>query len=307
MLSCSMDIVTMFPVRKSKKQKQGFRDAVQSYCERLGYAVSVEKGSCGSRNLIIGDPHNAKYLVTAHYDTCARLPFPNLITPCKVLPFVLYQLFQVLYIFAGAWLPGVLIGILTSSPKIGGLIGGVMTYVLIICMLVGPANRHNANDNTSGIVTVLEIARTMPENLRNRVAFVLFDLEEAGMIGSASYQKAHKSETTHQTVLNLDCVGDGNEIIFFPTAKLRKDGETLVWLYKVIGRYGEKTIDVREKGFVFYPSDHTQFPCGVGIGAFHRSKWAGPYYSRIHTPKDTVLDETNVNILRAALTTLICQ
>ena len=33
--------------------------------------------------------------------------------------------------------------------------------------------------------------------------------------------------------------------------------------------------------------------------------WAGLYLSRIHTPKDTILDETNVNLLRAALTTLI--
>ena len=60
-----------------------------------------------------------------------------------------------------------------------------------------------------------------------------------------------------------------------------------------------------EKGFAYYPSDQKQFPYGVGIAAFRRSSWAGLYCSRIHTKKDTVLEETNVNILRAAIVSLI--
>ena len=307
MLAGPKDVLHQFPVRKNKRQKKAFRDAVQSYCEGLGYAVSVEKGSFESHNVVIGDPNAAKYLVTAHYDTCARLPFPNLITPCNLIPFILYQLFQVAYIFLGALIPGVGIGLLTGNPELGGLMAYILVWLLLAMMLLGPVNKRNANDNTSGVVTLLEIARTMPENQRHKVCFVLFDLEEAGLIGSASYRKAHKKETERQIVLNLDCVGDGDEIVFFPTKKLRKDGEKLSWLYKTIGRYGDKSIDVREKGFAFYPSDQTQCPYGVGIAAFHRSKWAGLYLSRIHTPKDTVLEETNVNILRAALTTLICQ
>lgn len=299
-----MDVLEQFPVRKKKRQKQEFRDAVQSYCEQLGYAVCVEKGSFGSQNMIIGDPKTAKYLVTAHYDTCARLPFPNLITPCNLVVFILYQLFQVLYIFLGAFLPGVAVGVIFANPELGGAVGYILVWFLLAMMLVGPANKHNTNDNTSGVVTVLETIRTLPENLRGKVCFVLFDLEEAGLIGSASYRKAHKAETDKQIVLNLDCVGDGDEIVFFPTKKLRKDGKKLSWLYKSIGRYGDKTINVREKGFAVYPSDQTQFPYGVGIAALHRSK-IGLYLGRIHTPKDIVLEITNVNILRACLTSLI--
>lgn len=304
MLVCPMDVLEQFPVRKNKRQKQAFRDAVQSYCKNLGYPVSVEKGSFNSHNVLIGDPKDAKYLVTAHYDTCARLPFPNLITPTNLLTFIAYQLFQVVVIFLMAFVPGVAVGVIAGNPELGGAVGYVLVWVILAMMLVGPANKHNANDNTSGVITVLEIIRTMPENLRGKVCFVLFDLEEAGLIGSASYRKAHKAETNKQIVLNLDCVGDGDEIVFFPTKKLRKDGKKLSWLYKAIGRYGNKTIDVREKGFAVYPSDQTQFPYGVGIAAFHRSK-LGLYLGRIHTPKDTVLEITNINILRACLTSLI--
>ena len=45
MLTTPMDVLKQFPVRKSKNQKQAFRDAVQSYAQRQGYPVTVEKGS----------------------------------------------------------------------------------------------------------------------------------------------------------------------------------------------------------------------------------------------------------------------
>ena len=92
MIQRPMDIVHQFPVRKSKQQKQAFRDAVQSYAESLGYSVTVEKGSLGSHNVVISDPSKAKFLVTAHYDTCARMPVPNFITPCNVWLYLGYQL-----------------------------------------------------------------------------------------------------------------------------------------------------------------------------------------------------------------------
>ena len=77
------------------------------------------------------------------------------------------------------------------------------------------------------------------------------------------------------------------------------------WLLRISGTWGEKSIRIREKGFDYYPSDQKNFLYGVGIAAFRRSKWAGLYCSRIHTKKDTILEETNVNILRAAIVSLI--
>ena len=173
-------------------------------------------------------------------------------------------------------------------------------------LLCGPANRHNANDNTSGVVTLLEIARTLPENQRHKVCFVLFDLEEAGLLGSASYRKAHRKATDSQLVLNLDCVGDGDHIRLFPTRRLKKDRKKLTSLYLACGYFGKKDVLVQEKGFSVYPSDQANFPWGVGICALRKGK-AGLYLSRIHTRRDTVLEETNVNILRAALTTFLCR
>lgn len=303
-MNTPMDVVKNYPVRKSKKQKRAFRADVTQWLQNLGYPVCEEEGSFHSCNLVIGDPQRARYLVTAHYDTCARLPFPNLITPCNFWTFLLYQIFICLMLMLPALAVGGLVGYLLHSFNIGYFLFVVLLWAAIVLMLIGPANSSNVNDNTSGVVTLLEIARSIPELHRKNVCFVLFDLEEAGLIGSASYKKKHKREIPNQLVLNLDCVGEGDDIYFFPTAKLKKSKERLAPLQKLAGDYGKKSIAVRTKGFSIYPSDQSNFPYGVGICALKRG-WAGLYLSRIHTPRDTVLDETNVNILRAALTTLI--
>lgn len=305
MLTVPMDILNQFPVRKTGKQKAAFCTAVQAYAESLGYVCREEKGSFGSRNLVIGDPETADFLVTAHYDTCAVLPVPNLITPCNFFLFFLYQNFVAVGFFLLAILIGVGVGLLAGSAEVAGWAGYAALWVILVCIMVGPANRHNANDNTSGVVTVLEIARTLPENQREKVCFVLFDLEEAGLIGSASYRKTHRNQITRQLVLNLDCVGDGDHLMLFPTRKLRKDKDKLTSLYQACGYFGKKSLLLREKGFAIYPSDQMNFPYGVGICALRKGK-LGLYLSRIHTPKDTILEETNVNILRAALTSFIC-
>ncbi|MBQ3503834.1 MAG: M28 family peptidase [Oscillospiraceae bacterium] len=304
MIAKPIEILQMFPVRKTKDQKQSFRDAVQVYAEGLGYPVAVEKGSFGSQNVIIGDPKTASFLVTAHYDTCVGLPVPNLITPCNPLLYIGYQLFvTVVMCFIPALVYGAAWFFLRDTYS--AFLCAYFTFLLeLVYMRVGAANPSNANDNTSGVVTVLEIARSMPENRRERVCFVLFDQEESGLKGSKSYRKIHKEETDRQIILNMDCVGDGDQIMFFPTRKLKKDRRKLNPMFTCCGQFGEKNIAIRDKGFSVYPSDQNNFPYGTAICALHKGK-LGLYFSRIHTPKDTVLEETNVNLLRAALTTYI--
>ena len=304
MLQTPMDVVHQFPIRKTKQQKFAFREAVTDYVRNLGYKCREEDGSFGCRNLVIGDPERAKYLVTAHYDTCARMVVPNFITPCNVPVYLVYQILLVLGLLAVSVAAGVLVSLLVGREA--SFVGVVVYCLLMGLMIFGPANPSNANDNTSGVVTLLEIARTMPEKQRHKVCFVLFDLEEAGLIGSASYRKAHRQATNRQLVLNLDCVGDGDELRMFPTKALRKNREKLTSLYKACGYFSRKSLLVQEKGKYIYPSDQIRFPYGVGICALRKKKKT-LYMSRIHTEKDTVLEETNVNILRAALTTYICR
>ncbi len=297
MIENPLDILEQFPVRKSRKQKQAFRQSVLGYARRQGYDAREEKGALGARNVIIGDPAKAKYLLTAHYDTCAWLPFPNFITPCNFFIYLLYQLAIVAGMLAAVF--GVELLVALAAPGWAALAGTLAWLVLFILLLAGPANRHNANDNTSGVVAVLEMARSMPEKLREEVCFVLFDLEEAGLFGSAGYQSRHRAQTKNQLVLNLDCVGDGDHLRLFPGKKVRKDPAYMARLQACEADMKAKTLRVVKKGG-FYPSDQANFPYGVGVCALKR-KWGTLYMDRIHTHRDVHLDMTNVNILRAAI------
>ena len=228
MLKSPMDVLTQFPVRKSMKQKNSFRESVRHFADSLAYCVTEENGTFGSCNLILGNPATAKYLVTAHYDT-------------------------------------------------------------------------RSGDNTSGVVTLLEIARTLPANQRHKVCFVLFELK----IGSASYRKKHKTVADSQLVLNLDCVGNGDCLMMFPTKKLRENRKKLTSLYRACGYFGKKSLLVHETGKDLYHFGKKYFPYAVIIRALSQNKKYF-YVPNIHKRKDAVLDTTNVNILRAALTTFIC-
>lgn len=302
-----MDITTAFPVRRSASQRSAFREAVGEYARNLGYTVCVEENKKGCHNLIIGDAAAAKYLVTAHYDTPARSPFPNFYTPNNLFLYFSYQMLLVLAYMAVAGIVCLPFWLVSHDSFITFLAWYIAYMVLVFSGRFGPANKNNWNDNTSGVVTLLETARTMPQNRRSKVAFILFDQEEKGLVGSKAYRNAHKAQTEGQTILNLDCVGDGDEIRIFPTKKLKEDAAAMAWLSTVCGASGAKNIALKEKGISFYPSDQKNFPHAVAIAAFQKKRFVGLYHGRIHTGRDTVLDRTNVNILRAALTTLICQ
>lgn len=305
MISKPMDVLTHYEIRKTKKQKAAFRTAVTAYAQAQRYPVRVESGKRGAQNVIIGDCENARYLVTAHYDTPASIGLPNLITPNNPLTYILVQMFLVGILLAISVGAAALVYQLTNQETFAFLAWYIVYFGLLFLMLFGPANRHNANDNTSGVVTVLEILTSLPQNLRDRVCFVLFDLEEAGLVGSASYRKTHKAATEKQIVLNLDCVGDGDVIQLVPLKKAKKDEALLEKLSAICGKTGKKELRLRHKGFTAGSSDHKNFPYGVGIMAFRYKKGIGLYCGRIHTWRDTILEPTNINILRAAIISFI--
>lgn len=302
MTSLSQKILSDFQIRKTKKQKQNFRHWLCGELEKLGYAPTVEKGNF-SHNVVVGDPEKARVIYTAHYDTCAVLPFPNFITPRNMLWYLLYQLVILIPMFVLAI--GAEVGAIFLWENLMGtdcpmwLAIGTLYVVLgfeLWWLMAGPANKHTANDNTSGTVTLLEIAQTLPEELRDKVCLVFFDNEEKGLFGSSGFAGKHKSVKKNGLVVNFDCVSDGDYIQFFPTKAVKKESGTITALETVFPSAGEKTTEV-VTGFGFYPSDQSQFKRGVGVCALKKSPLFGYYMDRIHTKKDTVMMEENIRLL----------
>ena len=97
MTELSREILRDWQVRKTNEQKSSFIAFLQS---RLSGLRVEEGGWPRCRNLVLGDPESADVVFTAHYDTCARLPFPNFITPRNLLIYLCYQLLILLPFFA---------------------------------------------------------------------------------------------------------------------------------------------------------------------------------------------------------------
>lgn len=292
-------IMAEMQVRKSKQQKAAFRAWLCGELEAAGYAPAVEKGFA-AQNVVVGDPDKARVLFTAHYDTQAVLPVPNFITPRNPFFFVLYQVLIVLPLFITV---GVVEGLIFAFvPKsvawwLAPLSCLAICVFFIWWIMDGPANKHTANDNTSGVLTLVETALALPPEHRERVCFVFFDNEEKGMFGSAAFAKKHKNVKKNTTVLNFDCVSDGNSIQFFPQRKLKRDADALERIEAAFLPAGGKDVQV-VRGISIYPSDNANFKKGAGICALKHKKVVGYYMDRIHTSRDTVLDEANIALLR---------
>ena len=295
----SRKILGEMQVRKSRKQKAAFRAWLCGELEHAGYSPVVEEGFA-ARNVVVGSPEGAKVLLTAHYDTQAVLPIPNFITPRNLLFYVLYQLLIVLPLFL---MVGVAEGLIFAFVPGSAAWWLAPLSCLAICvffmwwLIDGPANHHTANDNTSGVLTLLETALALPPELRNRVCFVFFDNEEKGMLGSSAFARKHKTAKKNTPVLNFDCVGDGDSIQFFPQRRLKKDTTALARIEAAFLPAGGKDVQV-VRSFGFYPSDNASFKKGAGICALKHKKAVGYYIDRIHTSKDITLDAHNIALLR---------
>lgn len=303
MTSQSQKILGEMQVRKSRKQKAAFRTWLQAELEVAGWTVTVEHSALdplAGYNVVVGDLEQAKVLYTAHYDTQAVLPIPNFITPRNLLFYVFYQILLVIPLFlVMALVEGI---IFAFAPGTVALWLAPLTCLSICIFFIwwildGPANQHTANDNTSGVITLVETALTLPTELRDKVCFVFFDNEEKGMFGSTGFASKHKAVKKNTLVINFDCVGDGDFIQFFPRRGLKKEAATLETIETAFLPAGNKEVQV-VRGFGFYPSDNANFKKGAGVCALKHKKPFGYYMDRIHTVKDTVCMEENIALLR---------
>ena len=293
MTELSQKILRDYQVRKGKKKKDAFIALLQ---EKYPELTIEQSGVMKSRNLILGNIGTAKTVFSAHYDTCAWLPLPNFIAPQNVVISLLYSLLLLLpmmvILFAlnypmNLYLPNAM----WAHP--------LLTWLFAAClmglMIAGPANKHNANDNTSGVITLIEIYERLTAEQRAQTAFVFFDNEEIGLIGSSQFKKKHEKEMKDKLLINFDCVADGDHFLL----AVSKDAEKL-YGSKIRSTFQhnenkEFTFGCADK--IFYPSDHIGFPNAISVAAFHKKKFIGHYVGRIHTGRDVVFDESNIELL----------
>ena len=286
-------ILSDWQVRKTKKQKLAFIRLMQSRFPEL----RVEESKIiHNRNLVAGDLETAEFILSAHYDTCAVLPFPNFIMPKNIPVTVLYSLLICVPFFLTAFGFNLLLALVTDSFFVHYWASLILIIgLLVVVFFLGVPNKHTANDNTSGVITLCELMERMPEELREKVLFVFFDNEENGLLGSAFFRKLHKKELGGKLILNFDCVSDGDEILLVVNKAARKKyGGRLEAAFPGTD---EKTVHMEKSSSAMYPSDQAGFPLSVAVAAMKKLPLLGLYLDRIHTGRDRVFDERNIEYL----------
>ena len=98
-------------------------------------------------------------------------------------------------------------------------------------------------------------------------------------------------------VVNLDCVGNGEQFIAGATEAAMND-PLFPALSAALEGIGAKVLPSKKASM---NSDHRNFDKGVGVCACTYSKILGWYTGRIHTAKDTVASPENIEKLAGAL------
>lgn len=301
MTEISREIFRRFQVRKTKQQKTEFIAFMQESFPELHIEEGGRVPHC--RNIVIGDADRAEILLSAHYDTCARLPFPNFICPKNIPLYILYNLLVCIPFFIVIILANAALFFVSDSFLLHYILSMLLFFGLFyLLFLGGKPNGHTANDNTSGVLTLCELYEALSPEQREKTAFIFFDHEETGLFGSALFRKQHPEAAKSKLLINFDCVSDGEHMLIVQNGRAKKRfGSAFERAF--FSRDG-KTAHVTTSSAALYPSDQVGFKLGVAVAAMHKAPLVGLYLGRIHTEKDTVLDETNLSYICGSMKTL---
>lgn len=292
-------ILESYQLRKTEPQKSAFIALLQQHFPEL-WVENAGK----NRNLVVGDIACAKVIFTAHYDTCVRSLYPNISMPFRPGLKFAYNMLTLLPLIAAMLLTAwALMPVIQDWTK-SMLAGLAVYYILYFIQFFGaPANKHTANDNTSGVCLLIRLLETLTPAQREKVAFVFFDNEEKGCVGSKAFRKLHKAQTEQKLIFNFDCIADGDHIMFLSTPPAEKQWEPL--LRQAFRDEDGLTVGFTNSKKAKYSSDQKRFPMSIGTAALRVHPVIGYYFSRIHTPKDTVFSQKNIAFLCAGVTRLV--
>ena len=292
------EICDVYGERMHPKNKKRFRNYVCSVAKSLDYKCNIESGLL-AKNIIIGNPEKAEFVVTAHYDTPPRLPkffvkhmlFHSLIS----LP-LLFLGFNFLLTQAFLFFNLSINFVNIVFPTINYLIcGGLVGYSL---GFLGNANKKNYNDNSSGILGILNLMeKYKSDEFKSKICFVLTDNEEKGLLGALYYSRKHKKSLRCQTVINLDCIGNGDQF------NLYYCGEKETEIIKSIKELKQEKYKFKSiKSSLLSMSDHIAFRksnhvCLLSV----EQKNNKSLYNQIHSINDTIINENNIDFVVSTL------
>ena len=294
-------LLTVHPVRKTGAQKREFRQWLLRELKRAGWKAGEETYGKwnGSVNVVAGDPDRADIFLCAHYDTGSRMLIPDFVLPANVLAHICYHLAAALALAAAAFLLALAVSFPLDQPGLMLPLFLVLAVAALWLAAYGPANQSNANGNSSGVLALMAAAREVRPG--KRVCLVFLDNNERSLLGASAFKKRHIDKASQCLFIDLDCVGDGEELLLIPSKYSRWDGALLEALESSFPEGEEMRPHVLSKGLQYYPSDNRKFKFHVTVCACRYLAGLGYYIPHLRTKKDTVLREENAAYIARSL------
>lgn len=248
---------TTYGCRFYSWQKKKFHAALVDEFKALGMEGSVlmkRRFSVFPRyDYVYGNLKQAKNILVIPYDTPERcLWYKNTyyvnngtknqnagLVQTFVPIIVFYLLFVILLYVLPPFFP-------TAGAQAAISIVSLFLMALILTALTkGFPNKKNYNRNTSGILTALEIADAIGVDGRRKTAFVFTDANKGVFFGDMILKDELSFMNRNPNVIQLNCVGDGDEICVGYTQGNRKSANELAKCLK--GEFKHEMIELKEE------------------------------------------------------------
>lgn len=292
-----------FPVRCKAQEKEKFRIWLMAALKEMGYHPALQSKDSpinfGGQvtNVVVGDPETAKLIFIAHYDTGIKPLLPPLIMPTRPVTAFLYLALTPVCTLLGSFVLSFALTYVLNAPQWTLPLFLVLLVASMFYLRFGPSETRNLNDNTSGVVALLETAAALTPRYRGEVAFAFLDGGMGGMAGAKSFRAKYPS-SKNKTVVNVNCVADGDELLILPSRAGRWNEAALDAILNSFDSDDKKVIYLKTDGLVYYPSDNRAFRNSFTFCACQTLKGFG----RIIRPrKAEMIDEKNITILKNGL------
>jgi hypothetical protein len=284
--------------RFSRLNKNKYLKIIEDKLIDFGYECEkkTHRGLIRSVNLETKN-ENPEYLFIAHYDTGTIIPlWMNWLMKLTGINR------QFLMLIVGFGLVIAFTAIEMHFPVIGKIIT-ILFFASMLTILI--PNGKNYNDNTSGVITLLNLAKRLKQIQNNKVKFLFVDNEELGILGSSAhkaYMEKNKKIPPNCKVISIDCVGGSEEIPL-----IIRNG----WSgYEPIFKEGlEKEFGLCKSVKIILPaSDNYPFIRygAINISFVKETIIPGGYYiQKIHSRNDKTIDMEKIERLCNALSTQI--
>ncbi|MBN1950781.1 MAG: M28 family peptidase [Bacteroidales bacterium] len=284
--------------RLRRKSKTKFLDLIQKKLNLYGYEcnTTTHLGFFKSINLET-KTENPRYIFVAHYDTLTIMPF--WMSWLMRLVGINRQLLLIVVLFA------IISGIhaLQEVQQLWGDIAYWTFYGTFLTMFIPTPN--NYDDNTSGVITLLKLARKCREKGIDGVKFLFVDNEELGLLGSSAqlgYNAWRSTIPGDCKVISVDCVGGKGEIpLLIRNSKSSYEPEIRDALSETFG-------SCESVRMILPASDNFSFRKygAINISFVKRSIIPGGYaIPHIHSPADKTLNEERLDLLADTLVNTI--